>query len=256
MSARQTIFAAVCCLLSAPLFAAEQDRGGERGEVDSGYLYGIGLGLSQQLYKGYDWKVTPFPILGYIGEKLKVLGPFISYELVQLNDIEITVRAAPNFSGYEESDSDIFEGMDDRKASMDLGFGLNVEQNDWKFGASAMHDVLDRSDGFELTADIGKVFKKRRYLIEPTLGISYLDRDFVDYYYGVKRDEATEFRPAFDGTSSLNLNAGISISTPIFFGGMSRLGIENTWYDSSVTDSPLTDEDSSFSILFTFTRFF
>ena len=49
----------------------------------------------------------------------------------------------------------------------------------------AVHDILDRSGGYELQAKLGKVFRNGP-VYEPNLSVSYLDKDHVDYYYGVR----------------------------------------------------------------------
>jgi outer membrane protein len=163
---------------------------------------------------------------------------------------------SPRFNGYDDSDSDIFEGMEDRKYSMDAGIGLGYEIDDWKFQLSSLHDVLDRSDGNEIIASIGKVYRTGPVFIEPAIGLSYLDSKLVDYYYGVEASEATPDRPEFAGDSALNTTLGVSFITPVFFDGLTRLGIQNTWFDDSITDSPLTDSDAGLEYFIAFSKFF
>lgn len=55
---------------------------GNRGEVreriePKGCLYGFGLGINQEIYAGYDYRVIPLPIIGYRGDNFRVLGPFV-----------------------------------------------------------------------------------------------------------------------------------------------------------------------------------
>jgi outer membrane protein len=42
----------------------------------------------------------------------------------------------------------------------------------------------------------------------------------------------------------------------ILWGGMTRLGIEHHWYDSSISNSPLTDRDSGLSVFLSWSKFF
>ena len=93
-------------------------------------------------------------------------------------------------------------------------------------------------------------------MIEPKFGISYSDSKLVNYYYGVRPDEATAQRVAYKASGAVNYNAGFSLSTPIFFGGMTRLGIEHHWYGSSISDSPLTDRDKGLSAFLSWSTFF
>ena len=98
-------------VFTTPLFADE--RGDVRAQLEpKGFLYGFGLGVSKEIYQGYDRRVIPLPILGYRSDKLAIYGPFLSYEVLEFNDIEIEALASTRFQGFDDSDSDIFIGMD------------------------------------------------------------------------------------------------------------------------------------------------
>jgi len=237
--------------------ANDNNRGGARERIEpEGFLYGIGLAVKSEIYKDYDKRVILLPVLGYRGEKLNIFGPFVSYEIVQSGDVAFSIRAKPRFEGYDESDGDIFDGMDDRKSSLDLGIGVEYAKDDWKLELSSLHDVLDRSNGSELSAGLSKVFRAGPFFIEPGIGLSYVDSRYVDYYYGVKNSEVTSFRPRYEGDDAVNKNLGITFTRPAFFDGLIRFGFEHTWYDSEISDSPLTDEDTSLSFRFSYSRFF
>ena len=119
-----------------------------------------------------------------------------------------------------------------------------------------MRDVLDRSNGSELSAKLDKTFYFGPIFIAPSLGVTFLDRNYVDYYYGVSAAELGVNRPSYRGDAALNTVLGLSIATPIFFSGFTRLSLENTWYHSAITNSPLIDTDTSFRIRLTFSKFF
>ena len=256
------LFIALCLLvvsLSYTVLAAasEDNQAAARERVEpEGFLYGLGLSVKTEIYKDYGERVTLLPILGYRGEKLSIFGPFVRYAMVQSGDVTFLIQAKPRFEGYDDSDGEIFEGMDERKSSLDVGFGVNYARDDWKLELSTLHDVLDRSNGTELGAGLSKVFRSGSFFIEPSIGLSYLESRYVDYYYGVKNSEVTSFRPRYEGDSAVNKTLGVTVTTPAFFDGLTRLGIKHTWYDSEISDSPLTDEDTSLSLLFTYSRFF
>ncbi|MDP5190805.1 MipA/OmpV family protein, partial [Rheinheimera baltica] len=65
-----------------------------------GFLYGIGIGVNQEIYRGYSNRTIPLPILGYRGEKLSVYGPFASYTLVDFGNISFSAKLAPRFAGF------------------------------------------------------------------------------------------------------------------------------------------------------------
>lgn len=221
-----------------------------------GFIYGLGIGVDNGIYKDYDLPVIPLPIIGYRGKKFSAFGPFVSYHAWQNESLKLSLKAAPRFGGFEQDDANIFTGMDERKLSIDAGFGLTYQQNDWKVDTSIMRDILGKSDGLEIKSTLGKMMRFGPVFIEPSVGLSYVDANHVDYYYGVRAHEVTNSRHQYNGKSALNKTLGLSVMTPIFFNGITTLGIENTWYDSSISDSPLTDGDSSLSVRIMFSKFF
>ncbi|WP_404343960.1 MipA/OmpV family protein [Pseudoalteromonas mariniglutinosa] len=244
-------------LFFSPLLSAEENRGDVRERLEpKGFIYGFGLGINQELYSGYDRRVVPLPILGYRGERLNVLGPFISYDVVQNSGFKFTLQAAPRFQGFDSSDSDIFIGMQERDFSFDAGLGLKYQRDDWNIAVSSMFDVLNKSDGYELKTTVGRAFKYGPIFIEPTLSVSYLNDKNVNYYYGVADFEARSFRPAYQASSAVNTTIGVSLATPIFFGGFTRLSVDYTFNDSSITDSPLVDRDNNLSLRLFYSHFF
>jgi outer membrane protein len=243
-------------LLSSPALSQEK-RGDAREQLEpKGFLYGLGLSVNQEIYHGYDVRMTPLPILGYRGDNFRILGPFVSYDVLPLSDINITLQTAPRFQGFDESDSYIFENMAKRKVSMDAGVGLTYEKQDWKIGLSTMFDVLSRSGGYEIKTNVSKVLRTGPIFFEPSISISYLDQQFVDYYYGVKDTEVNAYTYAYQGQSAVNSKLGLSISTPILLGGFTRFSVDYTFYDRSISDSPLVQDDRNVSARLIFSKFF
>jgi outer membrane protein len=220
-----------------------------------GFLYGAAVGVSRTLYTGTDEKYFAFPVLGYRNDKLFVFGPFVSYEVTNIGKTRFSLKAKPRLDGYKESDSAIFKGMFDRKPGIDIGLELQFEKEKWKLGFSGFHDVLDRSSGSELSISLGKALRYGPFFIEPELKLDWQDQKLVDYYYGVRRSEATVLRSEYDPKSALNASFGVTLSTPIFFGGLTRLSFKHTQYDTNITRSPLVNTDATQSVILSFSRF-
>ncbi|WP_240224223.1 MipA/OmpV family protein [Rheinheimera hassiensis] len=221
-----------------------------------GFSYGVGVGVNQEIYQGYSNRTIPLPIIGYQGDRLTVYGPFVSYKLLDLGNISFSAKLAPRFAGFDESDSAVFSGMAKRKDSIDGGIGMQLRQDSWKFEAQTVFDLLGNSKGQESKVSVGYSYRAGPIIIEPQFGVSYSDSKLVDYYYGVRPDEATAQRPAYKADGAVSYNAGVSFSTALFFGGMTRLGVEHHWYGSSISDSPLTDRDTGLSAFLSWSRLF
>lgn len=254
---RRILFSLGLLFLSTIALADEAERGENRAKIEPyGFIYGGAIGIRSEIYVGYDRRVILLPLLGYRGEKLRIFGPFVNYEAHRDGALGFDVILSPRFSGFKESNSGIFTGMDEREASLDFGLGVNWQRDDWKVQLSTRYDVLDRNNGREMRVSLSRAYRFGWIFVEPSLGVSYLDKRHVDYYYGVTEAEQASFRPAYRGESALNSKLGISFSTPVFFNGFTRIALDNAWFDSAVSNSPLVEEDSSLSIYISFTKFF
>jgi outer membrane protein len=221
-----------------------------------GFFYGLALGLNKEIYKGVDNQVIAFPLIGYRGKNLNVFGPFMNYRLGEFGHFEFSAQSKLQLNGFDESDSEFFKGMADRRSSLDIGLGLSYKKDHFKTDLSLMRDVLDRSNGSELSVKFSKTYYAGPIFIAPSLGLKFLDSNYVDYYYGVGASEVSVNRSMYQGDAAINTILGLSIATPIFFSGFTRISLENTWYDSTINNSPLVDTGSSFRILLTFSKFF
>ncbi|MDF3125976.1 MipA/OmpV family protein [Rheinheimera sp. 1928-s] len=239
---------AVAALCSAKV-AAQQ-------AAHQGFLYGVGIGVNQEIYNDFSSRTIPLPILGYQGERLSVYGPFISYKLLELENISFSAKLAPRFAGFDGSDSPVFTNMAERKDSLDGGLGVQLRQRGWLLEADTVFDLLGNSNGSESKLTVSYSYLATVVIIEPKLSVSYFDTKLVNYYYGVRPEEVTAQRPAYKADGSVNYNAGFSLSTPLFFDGMTKLGLEHHWYGNSVSNSPLTDRNRGWSAsLYWFTLF-
>lgn len=227
-----------------------------RPQQPQGWMWGFGVAASQDVYTDFDNRIVPIPIIGYTGEKLRVYGPFISYELFSEKGFTLDAQLVPVFAGYEEDDSAVFTGMEDRDFSYAAGVGLNYNADSWVYSLSTNADILGKFDGYQASARIGKQFRVDKFMIEPSVGVTYQDSNYVDYYYGVRPEEATAFRNTYNGDSALNTEVRIAVSTRQFLGGMTRLEVGATFFDDSISDSPLTDDDTALSAMLVYTRFF
>ena len=236
-------------LLSCSTFA-------QNSNGTSQYFYGFGASINKEVYKGYNQRTIFLPVIGYKGEKLNILGPFISYKISEVSDFSLLLQAAPRFQNFDETDSFIFQGMKDRKLSIDAGASLNYKRHDWKVSFSTMFDVLNRSNGNELVTAISNTIRFGPVFVEPRLSFSYLNSDHVDYYYGVGLSEVTLNRPEYVGKSALNPSFELSISTPIFFGGYTQFNLKRTWFSKEITNSPLVENSDSITFRLSYSRNF
>lgn len=144
--------------ISLPLIAQEQQPQ---------WAWGLGVAVSQDVYAGFDNRTVPIPIINYNGDRLTVYGPFVSYDVIKTENFTADVQLAPTFAGYDESDSAVFTGMEDRDFSMSAGVGLNYTLDRWRFRANLLHDVLSVYEGYQGTAGVTYAYPVGDFVIEP-----------------------------------------------------------------------------------------
>jgi outer membrane protein len=224
--------------------------------TQAGFIYGVGLITSGQLYKGFAQRNMFIPLIGYQDEKLKIFGPYISYQIAKFNELSVDFKLSPRFQGYEQSDSDIFIGMQERNNSLDAGIELAYSLQNWQVNITSLFDVLNQSHGYEVKTTISHRYQIGPIFITPQISASLLDNNLVDYYYGVLPEEAKPNRMPFEGQKAHNFSVGVLVATPVFLGGFTRFSIEHQWVDTAISDSPLVDKKTTLSAQLFFTRFF
>jgi len=228
--------------MSASAFAAEQQ--GKRDE------FGIGIAAISQS-SGYnigsESLVVPAFLINY-GD-FSLLGPQAKYTLFQDNDFKLDFTGALRLDGYSADDDDFFIGLDDRDSTIDLGFSMEYELGPIDVSFSLAADALNKHDGFQSTLTFGHNFRFESAMISPFIGMEYRSKNLVDYYYGVKNHETTATRAFYQGESATQAIAGIQ---GLWWSGqhhriISRLQFSSL--DSSIKDSPLVDESSSYQFI-------
>lgn len=235
------IFAAAAVLLSATA-AFAQPPGSD------GFRWSLGAAVisSPEPYVGADNDTIVVPALSLSYKRFFFRGIAAGYELVERDDFTAAVIARARFGGYDAGDSPFLAGMEDRRKSADLGLELDWKPSRWVgFQLTPVADVLGRSDGQEVAFELYVPLRYGPARIEPRIGAIWQSSDFVDYYYGVRPEEARPDRPAFRGESTVNLGAGVVLFTPVArrlvlqsFVRVERLGDE-------IEESPIVDRKTA-----------
>ncbi len=187
---------------------------------------------NQYKHGNKSYVVTPIPLaqvsygpvnFGQGGLSVNVAGyPFLG-AYVNLN------RVGDRYDGI---------GMDSRKESFALGIGARLFGFNIHYGS----DIASKSNGGVAKLGYGKMF-----FINPDLmirvggGIDYLTSNYVNYYYGVRSNEATSTRSVYSLNHAVNYSFG---AFPIYkisaeFSAMS--GVNTTLIDSKIRRSPTTN---------------
>lgn len=195
----------------------------------------------------------PLPIITYQGDKLDVLATQVHYSLWRNEKWDISLGAKLNFDGYNSDYSYIFEGMSDRKLTIEGGLKLQYHWNkNWTLQSDGYYDMLNVSNGFNGSLFVARSFGNDKWKITPSLGVHWEDENYVDYYYGVKNSEVNSDR--FEYHPGFSINPFLECTYIHFWGDSWATYIRATgnYLDKEIQNSPLVDKAVSFAFLMAF----
>ena len=200
-------------------------------------------------YRQLDEDVLLVPLVRFEGERAYLRGLRGGLRLVESPGFELAVFAQARLDGYDSKDSPYLVGMEDRRASLDLG--LASMWTSPRLGAlelSAAADALDRSGGFEVAAAWTGRFAAGGWTFLPSASLRWQDDRMLDYYYGVRSSEARAGRVAYSADAAVTPEVSLLATRPLGLRWNLFARAGHAWLPSQVRDSPVVDTSSSTSL--------
>ncbi|HYG61322.1 MAG TPA: MipA/OmpV family protein [Thermoanaerobaculia bacterium] len=209
------------------------------------FALGIAAISSPEPYEGADADILVVPAVSFSYKRFYFRGIVAGYRLWESGELsaDLIARARARFGGYDEDDSPALEGMESRRKSADGGIELQWER-ERLLGVrlTPTTDLLDRSGGQQVTLDVYSPWRFGPVRVEPGVGVEWQSEDLVNYYYGVRPEEARPGRPAFEPGSAVNLTAGVFVFTPVSRRLLLQTFLRYERLDSDIEESPIVDE--------------
>jgi outer membrane protein len=228
-------------LAATPLLQA-QPAVDQSAPPPSGWGLGIGAGWQRPVYAGSENKTRVIPLVSFENEYVRVLGLGADLKLPSAGPVSFSLRARYALGdGYESDDAPILNGMEERKPSFWLGGAVQWRTDYAKLSAEVSGDASSHSKGTEARLGVEHDFRFGRFMFTPRVAAVWRDAKYVDYYYGVRPEEATAFRPAYEGRGTTNAEVGLRTFYGISQHDGAFLDVSATALGSSIKDSPLVD---------------
>lgn len=201
---------------------------------------GVGLNFKQQPYKGVGTRSNVIPLLSYENSWVRLAGPTADFKVPIASPVTLALRARYAFEdGFEPSDARELDGMAERKSSFWLGAALGWRSEFVNASAEWLVDASGHSKGTRARATVDKPLYVGAFLIAPRLALNWADRDYVNYYYGVRSNEVRAGRSAYAGDSALNPELGLRVAYRLSSLHSMYLDASVTRLDDVIRDSPL-----------------
>ena len=216
----------------------------------SGSQWGLGavVGLQRKPYRDFDDKAQVLPFVFYESRWFRVAGTTADLKLKSNAPLTAGLRVRYAGDGYEADDSPFLAGMAEREGSFWAGGNASWRTNWATFTAEVLGDASGKSKGTRMSLGIERRFATGDFDFTPSLTVHSFDKNYVDYYYGVRTDEATTARTTYFGKSATNVEAGLRIGYAIAPKQRLFLDLSSTRLGSSIKDSPLVDKSQQDSV--------
>jgi outer membrane protein len=246
MPSTSSIVAAVSAAfmaVSLPAAMAQTAPSQTSAQTDD-YFFGLGIGLSTERspYKGVGYENHVIPVVSYESRLFSVQGKTADVHLLGDETLSFSARAEYGFGdGYKGSDSSALTGMSRRKESIWLGGVVEWDAGWVDLTASWLGDASGRSKGQQVGLALERDIPMGALQLTPRIGAIWQDRDFVDYYYGVRASEARPGRAAYGGKSTINTELGVRAQYSLTNRQMVFLDLSANRVGSGIQDSPIVD---------------
>lgn len=247
MAAAKLGFIAAVALYAAwaPIAFAQNS---DAKDGDGRWSIGLGVVTFDKVYRDFDRKVVPLPIVSYENTWVSLGIPISDIKLYSDHALDFRLRARLAIDGYEAKDSPILAGLDDRKFSVWTGGAVIWKTKFVNITGELLADAMGNSGGTRAKLQIDRRFAAGKFGFTPRLATEWVNDKYVNYYYGVMRSEAQTSRPFYEGKSTTNMQIGLHMDyTParhhvVFLdAGATRVG-------STIRDSPLVNKSYQTSL--------
>ncbi|MEQ8515515.1 MAG: MipA/OmpV family protein [Chromatocurvus sp.] len=229
---------------SLGVFAATLAAAASAGE----WGLGIGVAAQQTPQIGTDPQVFVLPFPSYQGDRLSVDFASASYALVQSEEFRFSLEGQLRFDGYDPDDSDELTGLKRRKMTFDAGLGLSITKDWGRLNVKLLGDAFGVHEGYELSTSYEYPVTINRWTIVPSLGLTMPSDDLVQYYYGVRVNEANNRRPAYQGKSVVNAVLGVNVLYQLGDRWQLMGGGQYVRLGDGITDSPIIERDHELTV--------
>jgi outer membrane protein len=220
--------------------------------------WGLGLGLlsNQKPYTDMDRETKAIPFISYQNEYIELLGPNLKYKLPGLDlnsnhSFNFALVAEYDFSDNDPDETPILNGMAERKGGFWAGAALQWHNPLATVSLEWLSEVSGDSDGAKFNLGIERSWHiGSRFILTPRLVFSQVDKNYVDYYYGVRPEEVRPDRTFYQGKAALNTEVGVRGLYMWDQNQMLILDIAVTSLANEIKNSPLVDSSSENRVVF------
>ena len=208
---------------------------------------GAGLGFTTRMerspYRDGGTRNDFVPLYLYEDKHVYLHAYRLGLKLYDRDDSRFDLFLAHRFEGfpYDRIPSSLL-GMTERNPGVDFGVSYQRSGPWGAVYAEYLHDASGASEGNELRLGYNYEWKSQRWRLRPHLMLAARDAKLNDYYYGVRPDEATAIRPAYQPGAGVNGQVGLYGVYSLTERWRLLGGVAATRWAKGVRNSPIVDD--------------
>ena len=130
-------------------------------------------------------------------------------------------------------------GMAMRDSSVDVGVSYSIHQPWGQLKAELLHDVNSTHQGTEARLAYAKDWRSGAWTWRPSLSVAWRSANLNNYYYGVRANEATATRAAYEPGAGLEARVGLQTTYALSRHWSLLSGVSATVLSRDVSHSPI-----------------
>ncbi len=220
------------------------DRDTETSIPRSKNLYGIGVAILPKTSGSDEFRAIALPIINAnYGDRFYINALQAGVWLFDSDDKRIRFGLATQARfGWDADDGKLTRGMDDRDFTFDLGPTLRWQTDYGTFNAQWGFDVGGASNGQTIDLQyIKSLIRGNAFKLNGSLGVTWNDDKFNDYYFGVGTNETSAFRPAYSVGSATEFKVGLNGSYAVSKDSFILFGTSVTRLSDKQANSPIVE---------------
>jgi outer membrane protein len=220
------------------------------GAEESRFALGLGVGTREFAYAGRERKTQVLPLLYYENRWVRVAGVGAELKLLRqplgaTQALTAGLRIKYDNEGFDAGDSPRLAGMDERKGGFWGGASATWRNPVAPLTLEWLADLSGHSKGSKLQLQADHRFGFGALSLTPRVQLQWLDRQYVDYYFGVRAHEVAPGRAAYAGASALAVEAGLRADYALTARHAIFLDLSRTQLPDEIKLSPIVDRKAT-----------
>jgi MipA family protein len=239
-------FGLLACLIfiSAAQANDKIDRETETAIPRSKNLYGIGVAVLPKTSGSDEFRLMALPIINATyADRFYINALQAGVWLLDSDDKRLRLGLSTQAKfGWDAGDGRLTRGMRDRDFTFEIGPALRWQTDFGTINAQWGLDAGGASNGQTVDLQfIKNLYRDNTFKLNGSVGLTWSDSKFNNYYFGVNASEALPSRPEYSATSSVEYKAGLNGSYRVGTNNYILFGASVTRLGDQQANSPIVE---------------